>query len=307
MNTKNIFQIVVLGFLMTQLGCTPKEDSRAMEINKDALMGSWRLIKSIEVGHEDTTNRRDGEAKYYIKHVTESHFTWIEYDKEREQLLGAGGGTYTIQGNTYTENIEFYFPPGANELGQAIPFSAKINDDGTWRHTGYAKLFEFDPETGDNVMFDSAIIDELWEKVDAPFAASPDLVGTWTLSSYRDATDSVRSDWPDFVGYLKLVTPNYFNWVQYNKEGDEMMALGGGTYTYDGEGSKYVENLSYIYPSDDQSKLQLPFDCTLENDLWYHKGTTWKMSGNQIYGDSTKIDEIWIKVDQESPDVQAMK
>ncbi len=304
MKVKYSLLFVASLFLIIHFGCTPDE-SKVVDINIDQLTGTWRLIKTIEIGHEDSTGRRDSETRYYIKHVSETHFTWIEYDKENEQLLGAGGGTFSLNANTYTEDIKFYFPPGANELGQAIPFSAKINEDGTWRHTGYAKVFEFDPDTGDNVMIDSMIIDELWEKIDSPSATSQDLVGTWTLSSYHDASDSIQNDWPDFLGFFKIVTPTHFNWVQYNKSGDEMMALGGGTYLYDGDGTKYIENLVYRYPAEpDQSQNELAFDCRIEGNLWYHKGKVFKMSGNTIYGDSAVIDEIWKRVEI-TPTVEA--
>lgn len=84
-----------------------------------------------------------------------------------------------------------------------------------------------------------------------------------------------------------------------------MMALGGGTYAYDGDGSKYIENLIYIYPSEDQLQKQLPFDCRIEDNLWYHKGVIFQMSGNTIYADSTAIDEIWKRV-EEIPVIEAM-
>jgi len=134
MKSRNNYIIAVLVLLIMQLGCSPQEKAKVVKLDKDALTGTWRLIKTIEIGHEDSTNRRDGAEKYYIKHVNDTHFIWVEYDRINNILLGTGGGTYTLKDNIYTENIQFYYPPGANEMGQAIPFTAEISEEGVWHH-----------------------------------------------------------------------------------------------------------------------------------------------------------------------------
>ena len=236
-------------YLLCLMSCTPSEKpAKAVVLGKDALVGSWRLIKTIEIGHEDSTNRRDGEEKFYIKHINNTHFIWVEFDRINNQLLGTGGGTYTIENGIYTENIEFYYPPGANELGQAIPFTAEIDEDGIWRHTGYAKIMEFDPETADNIMVDSVIIDELWERIDVPVSDDSDgqLVGSWDFQNYLVQSDSTWGTYPPFYGIMKLITPTHFTWVQYNTEGDEIFGIGGGTYLISED--QYIELIQFIHP-----------------------------------------------------------
>ena len=250
MKSRNNYFIAILTLITIQMGCTPAERPAAVELEKNALIGSWRLIKTIEIGHEDSTNRRDGDEKFYIKHVNNTHFVWVEYDRINNTLLGTGGGTYTLEGNTYTEYIQFYYPAGANELGQAIPFRAELSKDGIWHHTGYAKLMEFDPETAENVMVDSAIIDELWKRIDIKPAddSNGQLVGSWDFVNFLEQSDSTYSEYPPFYGIMKILTPTHFTWVQYNTEGDEIFGIGGGPYSIVGD--QYTEHIEFIYPQD---------------------------------------------------------
>jgi len=263
---EKLLYLLMAVVLFFQTGCNTKKAEESSEEEETSLIGTWELVKTLEIGHEDSTSRRNTEEKYYLKHITPTHFTWIEYDRQDDELLGAGGGTYTLVGNTYTEDIQFYYPPGSNELGQAIPFKVEF-EDGLWHHTGYAKIMEFDPETGNVIVVDSAIIDELWNRTDVEPNDNQQLVGTWELASYKEPSDSIWSEYPEFVGYTRLITPTHFIWIKYSNEGDELMALGGGLY--DLQEGRYIENLKYWHPSDpDYIGVQAKFNYDLENDRW---------------------------------------
>ena len=271
------------------LTCSTPDESATAELVKEDLIGSWRLIKTIEIGHEDSTNRRDGEEKYYIKHVNNTHFIWSEYDRKSDQLLGTGGGTYTLEGNIYTEDIQFYFPSGSNELGQAIPFRAEM-EDGIWHHTGYAKLFEFDPETAEVVFVDSAIIDELWERIEV--APEDDtngkLLGTWIMLNYKEPSDSTWNEQPSFVRDLKILTPTHFTWISYNTGADEMYRLGGGTYSVSND--TYRENIQYWYPHDPGViGISADFEWSIDED------DHWEI--NAGFKGPIPVHEIWGRYD----------
>ncbi len=291
MKSRNNYLIAILALVTIQMGCTPGEKKAATELEKDALVGSWRLIKTLEIGHEDSTNRRDGPDRFYIKHVNGTHFIWAEYDRINNMLLGTGGGTYTLKGNTYTENIQFYYPAGANELGQAIPFQAELSKDGIWHHTGYAKLMEFDPETAENVMSDSSIIDELWERINIEPAddSNGQLVGTWNFVDRLDQSDSTYTKFPPFYGILKILTPTHFTWVQYNTEGDQIFGIGGGPYTISGD--QYIELIEFVYPGRvDQIGVNAVYTWRQDNP------DHWNISGVVQGRDSLwYLDENWEK------------
>jgi len=266
----------IVGFmvlLMINIGCAPEKKEAVTELQTEDLLGSWRLVKTIAIGHEDSTNRRDGMEKFYIKHINNEHFVWVEYDRINNRLLGTGGGTYTLENNTYTENIQFYYPPGANEMGQAIPFHAELSEEGLWHHTGYAKLMEFDPETAENVMVDSAIIDELWERIDTDPAddSNGKLIGSWDFVNVAEGSDTF-TEYPPFYGIIKILTPTHFTWVQYNTEGDEIFGIGGGPYSIVGD--TYTELIEFVHPGrQDQIGVNAVFNWRQDNpNHWNNSG-----------------------------------
>jgi len=281
--------------LVVFAGCGGEQkevESTAYEL--DALQGTWRLVKYINHEEGETEWSQYGDEIIYEKHITPTHFTWIKYDKSKDNLDGIGGGTYGFDGKVYTEDIQFFLPPGSSELGQAIPFDVKFEGD-QWYHLGYAKVFEFDAELGEMVVTDSIRIEEKWEKVEN---GNPEesLMGTWQLQSYREKQDSSRSEYPSFVKYMKSITHSHFIWVKYNGEGDEVMAAGSGTYGY--ENGNYIENIEMIYPPGaNQVGTSASFSADFENGNWIHKGYILKTDPDDPSAivDSLLIDEIWHK------------
>ncbi|MGI9541624.1 MAG: hypothetical protein ACR2MX_00110 [Cyclobacteriaceae bacterium] len=292
------YAVICFFYLLIQFACTPKQEfEEGPKEDVASLEGTWNMISFRVEG--DTTWKEHNSTVINQKHITPTHFVWMHYETDTDSLPGTGGGTYVFDSinNTYTEDIHFFFPPGANELGQAIPFTVEMKD-GKWYHTGYAKVFEFDPDIGEMVIADSNKIEEIWEKVETSSEES-NLVGTWELDSYKDHGDSLRSEYPDFVKYMKLITPTHFLWVHYISEQDQVLAEGGGTYKYDGD--TYTETIEFIYPSgSNQIGTVLPFDCKVDENTWYHKGNIKRMekdpdSGKMITKDSSRIDEVWTK------------
>ena len=267
------------------------QESNALE----SLEGSWRM-QSFKVEGDDSWKQLPGSV-VQEKHITSNHFTWIQYETEKDTVYGTGGGTYRYDkdSHTYTEDIKFFLPAGSNELGQSIPFDVRF-EDGEWYHTGYAKVFEFDPDTGDNVVVDSIKIEEIWERTDAA-VSDESLVGTWQLESFKDHGDSIRTDYPEFVSIFKLVTPTNFVWIHYITEQDLVLAEGSGTYHSDG--TTYTETLKSVYPSgSNQVGTVMPFESRTENDTWYLLGNIKRLerdptSGEMIGKDSATIDEVW--------------
>ena len=281
--------------LLVLVGCGgEKKQEKTAALETNALEGTWQLVKYINHAEGESDWSAYSEDIIYQKHITPTHFTWIKYEKSKDNLDGIGGGTYNFDGTTYTEDIQFFLPPGSSELGQAIPFEVKF-EDGKWYHLGYAKVFEFDPESGDMVVTDSMRIEEIWEKVDNG-VAEESIMGTWNLKSYREAEDSTRSEYPSFVRYIKSITPSHFIWVKYNGEGDEVMAAGSGKYSYDA--GNYVEHIEMIYPPGaNQVGTSAKFTASMDNGEWAHKGHVFKTEKENpsVVVDSILIDEVWNK------------
>lgn len=69
-----------------------------------------------------------------MKIHTGNAFQWIAYNVQTKQFFGTGGGYYSTQGNTYTEEIVF-FTKASSSIGKKLPFEFQIQD-GIWRHKG---------------------------------------------------------------------------------------------------------------------------------------------------------------------------
>jgi hypothetical protein len=288
-SSKTLFTLSLL-FLLIACSPQPEAVTNALE----SLEGSWRLVS---IKDQDDQWQSPPSDRVYEKYISPTHFTWVSYSSELDTLYGTGGGIYDydMESSTYTEDIKFFLPAGSNELGQAIPFDVHF-EDGKWYHTGHAKVFEFDPDTGENVVVDSSRIEEIWERTNVP-GSNESLVGTWQLESFKDHGDSLRTDYPEFVNIFKLVTPTHFVWIHYISEQDIVLAQGTGTYIFDG--NTYTETLKSVYPSgSSQVGTVMPFESRIEGDTWYLLGNIKRFeqdpnSGEMIAKDSAKIDEIW--------------
>ena len=288
---------ILLGLtpLIFLFACNPSTETTTETDARESLEGSWRL-KSLKAEGEESWKKLPDNV-IQEKYITSKYFTWIQYGTEKDTVYGTGGGTYNYDKDlhTYTEDIKFFLPAGSNEHGQSIPFDVRI-EDGEWYHTGYAKVFEFDPDTGENVVVDSSKIEEIWEMIDVE-DSDKSLVGTWQLESFKDHGDSIRTDYPEFVSIFKLVTPTHFVWIHYITEQDIVLAEGSGTYNYDG--NTYTETLKSVYPSgSNQVGTVMPFESRTENDIWYLLGNIKRLekdpvSGEVIARDSAMIDEVW--------------
>lgn len=284
--------ILFLVVLVIFISCTPEKVTTPLD--GDALLGTWELVKYIDHANGGTDWVSYGDDIIYQKHVTPTHFTWMKYKKTEDELEGIGGGSYQFADGVYTEDIKFFLPTGSSELGQAIPFNAEIDEEGLWHHDGYAKRIEFDVDAGEMVVVDSVKIEEVWRKL-KPEATVSALAGTWSLESYRPSEgDSLYSEYPSFIGYMKLLTPSHFVWIKYNKEGDEVMAAASGTYAY--QADVYVENIETCYPKGEGIVGTSPeFDAELEADTWHHLGQIYQLDSAGSEPTTSLIDEIWTK------------
>ncbi len=290
-NLRNLTILIFCGLLFS---CGTEKKEEALENQApERLVGTWQLKQRIYTeGSSEPELVMPSDTMIYNKNLTETHFTWIQYDKKNDVLLGTGGGTYNYDGSSYVEHIEFFMPLEAGILGQAINFTADFKD-GEWYHTGFIKEIEFDPELAQMVIVDSNKIDEIWQKVEKT-ADSDNLVGTWKLVELRNAPNEPAFSYPDFVNYLKLITPSHFIWIQYNDEGDQVSGVGSGTYTYNGD-NDYREQIQMRYPTGNPTVGgEYIFKIEIGDDgLWNHYCTSVEKNG--LSTDSIYVDEKWAK------------
>ncbi len=299
---KHLFYIPIA--LLYLAGCSSQEGSDSgtettASTTENPLLGSWELVSYIAEG--DTTGQWSsyGDEILYQKHITPTHFTWFRYNTTEDQLEGIGGGTYSYQDGIYTENIEFFLPPGSNELGQAIPFTVQFDGD-TWLHKGYAKEMMIDEETGNMEVQDSSKIEEKWQRVTAqPNSNDLNVIGSWELQSYRESDSEARMEYPGFIQYIKHITPTHFIWIKYDTEGDQVFESGAGTYTVDND--KYIESIKMMYPSGSGTVgTDIEFTYEMEDSLWYHMGYVNRININEEGSprEDLLIDEAWKRIEK---------
>lgn len=293
-----VLSIVLLGSCSSEKSSTDTNTSNSAEAEEEnPLVGSWELVSYMDSDTDDWASHP--ETVVYQKHITPTHFTWYRFDSDEDQLRGIGGGTYDYTDGVYTENIEFFMPPGSNELGQAIPFTVEMKD-GKWYHTGYAKSMAIDETSGEVVMADSSKIEEIWQRVsEQPNTYEPGVLGAWELITYREGDAPTAMEYPDFIKYMKLITPTHFVWIKYNGEGDEVFEAGGGTYNLSAD--KYTESIQMMYPPGSETVgSDIEFTYSLDSGKWNHMGYVNRVNVNKedSPNENLLIDEVWMRVKQ---------
>lgn len=121
----------VLAVLLTMtlvFSCTsqPKPEPQS------EIIGTWKLIQGtiIEAGDTTATDYTDGIS--FIKIINESHFAFFNHDLNKGQdsataVFVAGAGEYTLEGNKYTENLEYC--SGRPWEGHEFEFTITVEGD----------------------------------------------------------------------------------------------------------------------------------------------------------------------------------
>ena len=86
---------------------------------KSQLDGTWELVN----GQQLPKGARD------IKIISGGHFIFAAYDTEKGELLYTGGGTYILNGSSYTEHVDFGDKVSAGIVGKDQRFTVKIDGD----------------------------------------------------------------------------------------------------------------------------------------------------------------------------------
>ncbi|MDV3309525.1 MAG: lipocalin-like domain-containing protein [Cyclobacteriaceae bacterium] len=98
-------------FMIMVAACSRPSENSAHEPESLSLHGTWRLISGTLVEDGDTTVTDYTRAERMIKIINDSHFAFLRHDLNKGQdspaIFVAGGGSYTLQGDRYTENLEY--------------------------------------------------------------------------------------------------------------------------------------------------------------------------------------------------------
>src|SRR6266566_7925960 len=68
-------------------------------------LGTWQLISTKYGDAKDFSDFPKEQRR--VKLITATHFTWVQYDAGSKKVDSMAGGPYKLEGNSYTETIEF--------------------------------------------------------------------------------------------------------------------------------------------------------------------------------------------------------
>jgi hypothetical protein len=80
-------------------------------IVKNSMTGTWKLLEATVIEKGDTTITDYTKGRSFIKIINDTHFSFLQHDlnsgKDSTASFTAGGGSYSLQGNKYTEHLEY--------------------------------------------------------------------------------------------------------------------------------------------------------------------------------------------------------
>lgn len=118
------------------------------ESGKAGLLGTWEMVSTKYGDAQDFTP--PGEDLKALKFITPTHFVWTHFDPKTKKISNSMGGTYTYEGDTYTETPQFAYEGMETYLGKPQKFTVKIEGD---------KL------TQSGALSDGMKIQEIWKRV----------------------------------------------------------------------------------------------------------------------------------------------
>jgi len=179
------------------------------------------------------------------------------YDAVTGKFISTNGGTWTLEGDTMTEEVEFD-TENPDRVGTEVSFKVHINKS------------------------TMGIVGSDMEMTRIDNGEPGELQGAWLMSGrIRDGETQTR-DTNRPRKTMKILSGTRFQWIAYNTETKEFKGTGGGTYTT--EDGKYSENIEFFSRDDSRAGVSLSFNYELIDGKWHHSGLSSK--GKPIY-------EIW--------------
>lgn len=105
------------------------------------IQGTWKLISGTEISNGVKTVTDYTKTQQMIKIINDTHFAFLKHklvtDKDSSNDFDAGGGPYTLNGDQYTEHLDYYSIK--NVEGNSFTFKVTVDKD-TLIQQGIEKL-----------------------------------------------------------------------------------------------------------------------------------------------------------------------
>ena len=97
-------------------------------------IGAWEVYALTFTQPDGTIEEVDISNPPGLKILSETHWAFVEQNEEGNPIpTSGGGGTYTIDGTTYTETVQYH--AARDFIGKSIPFECKVEGD-FWYQSG---------------------------------------------------------------------------------------------------------------------------------------------------------------------------
>lgn len=216
------------------------------------LEGAWKLT------HQNGAVVNDRE---FIKIYQDGYFAYGAKELKSNKFLHTGGGEFNLNGNQYTEHLDFY-TADPEQVGTTNRYTLDFTD---------GKIVISGKVKGEEKI-------EIWERVSSE---KDDLTRNWVITG-RKRDGEISEMTPGARRTVKILSGGRFQWIAFNSETKEFSGTGGGTY--EAKDGKYVENITFFSRDDSRVGAQLEFEFEVIDGKWHHSGMS--STGSPIY-------EIW--------------
>ena len=95
-------------FFICLISCNEKMQNRSEATSTIPIQGTWKLLTGTLIEKGDTTVTDYTKGRSFIKIINETHFSFLQHTLRKDTTdFSAGGGRYTLNGNNYTEHLEY--------------------------------------------------------------------------------------------------------------------------------------------------------------------------------------------------------
>jgi hypothetical protein len=216
-------------------------------MHAQSLIGAWERYHTSE----------SGEKLKSVVIFSDGYQVLTTYHAETGKFIHCNGGTWKLEGDTMTEQVEFH-SDNSEAVGKESTFQVTMTE-------ADLSIVDF------NMQF---------QRIDDGTPGK--LQGAWLMSGRMRDGELQERDTDRPRKTMKILSGTRFQWIAYNTETKQFMGTGGGTYTT--IDAKYTENIKFFSRDDSRVGASLEFDYRLVDGAWHHSGLSSR--GDPIH-------EIW--------------
>jgi len=113
-------------FIIAGYGCSSAKMTTTVT-EQVSLQGTWKLVM-YKYGPSASSFREVPEASQRLKMITDSYFIWVSVDSVKRAIVSSAGGRYRLEGNNYTEMLDFGIGM-SSYTGTQPTYTVKTEDD----------------------------------------------------------------------------------------------------------------------------------------------------------------------------------